>query len=162
MTTISRMTLRIALTGMVIATGFAAQAASEDGQAKAGKMRHERPSFSMLDTDNNGEISRDELAAQARVRFDKSDANGDGMLSAEEMGKAGKKHAEKRAAKMIKRHDANGDGMVSFEEMSKGHEDGRRAKMFDRIDADGNGSLSEEEFAKLGKRGKHKKQKSGE
>ena len=163
MTTISHMTARIALTGLVIATGFAAYAAT-DGEGKGGKMRHERPAFSALDTDGNGKLTREEMAAHERVRFDQMDANGDGQLSADELGKMGKKRAEKRAAKMMKRVDANDDGMISFEEMSSGKMGKRQTKMFDRIDADGNGSLSEEEFAKLGEHrgGKHKRQKSGE
>jgi Ca2+-binding EF-hand superfamily protein len=109
-------------------------------------------------------LTREEMAAQERVRFDQMDANGDGQLSADELGKMGKKRAEKRAAKMMKRVDANDDGMISFEEMSSGKMGKRQTKMFDRIDADGNGSLSEEEFAKLGEHrgGKHKRQKSGE
>lgn len=163
MTTISRMTARIALTGLVIATGFAANAAT-DGENKGGKMRHERPAFSTLDTDGNGQLTREELAAHERVRFDKIDADGDGQLSADELGQMGKKRAEKRAKKMMKRVDANGDGMISFEEMSEGKMGKRHAKMFDRIDADSNGSISEEEFAKMTKHrgGKHKRQKAGE
>ena len=154
----TRMTTRIVLTGLVIATGFAANAASGDDK-QGGKMRHERPSFSALDTNNDGQLTREELAARSKAHFDKADANGDGMLSADEMKQAGSKRAERRAKKMIKRHDANGDGMVSFAEMSSGEKEGRRAKMFDRIDADGNGSLSEEEFAKMQKRGHGKKKK---
>ena len=163
MTTISHMTVRIALTGLVIATGFAANAAT-DGDNKGGKMRHERPSFSTLDTDSNGALTREEMAAHTKVRFDKMDANSDGQLSADELGQAGKKRAQKRAAKMIVRVDANDDGMISFEEMSAGKMGKRQTKMFDRIDADGNGSLSEDEFAKLGERrgGKNKRQKAGE
>ena len=165
MTTISRMTARIALTGLVIATGFAANAAT-DGESKEGKMRKERPSFSALDTDGNGQLTVEELSAQARVRFDKIDTNGDGQLSANELGQTGKKRAEKRAAKMIERADANGDGTISFEELSAGKRGERQAKMFERADADGNGSISEEEFAEIAKHhrggGKHKRQKSGE
>lgn len=158
-----QMTTRLVLTGLVIATGFAAQAASDD-TTKPGKMRHERPSFSALDTDNNGELTREELGAQAKLRFDKADANGDGKLSAEELGQNGKKRAEERAAKMIERLDADKDGMLSQDELSKSRKGDRAEKMFDRVDADNNGTISEEEFAKLGKRGhgKKKRMKSGE
>ena len=161
---ISRMTTRIALTGLVIATGFAAQAASGDTEGKVGKMRHERSAFCTLDTDSNGELTRAELDAHARARFDTRDTDGDGALSAEEMTKEGHKRAEKRAAKMIKRHDANGDGKVSFEEMSSGKKEGRTDKMFERVDADKNGTISEEEFASMKKHrgGKHKGKKQGE
>ena len=164
MTKTTRTSMRIALTGLIIASGFAAQASGGDGEEKSqGKMRHERPSFSALDTDSNGALSKDELAARGRARFDAGDVDGDGMLSKDEMLKDGRKRAERRAGKMIKRHDANGDGMISFEEMKSGKHEDRLAKMFERIDADGNGTLSEEEFAKLEKLGrgngkrKHKK-----
>ncbi len=155
MTRFTTVTSRIVLTGLVIATGFAAQAASGDGEGKRdGKMRGERPSFEMLDADKNGELTMEELQAHARVRFDERDANKDGKLSAEEMVKDGQKRAEKRAGKMIERHDTDGDGMVSFEEMSNGRKEGRGAKMFERIDADSNGTISEEEYAQMKEMGR--------
>ena len=52
-------------------------------RAEAGKARAEL-GFAMRDADGDGLISRDEFAAPALQRFDRADANSDGILTPEE------------------------------------------------------------------------------
>lgn len=146
----SKMTLRILATSLVITAGFAASAAT-DGAGDGKSMKRERPSFSLLDVDGNGQLTREELAAHGKARFERFDANGDGLLSKEEMMQQGKRRAERRAEKIFKHADANGDGLLSFEEMNSGKRGDRMGKMFERMDADENGTISEAEFAEMGK-----------
>ena len=167
MTRISSMTTRMVLTGLVIATGFAAQAAG-DGQGKmGGKMHKERPSFSVLDADGNGELTKEELAMKGRERFEARDTNGDGKLSAEEIAAGVQEHAikkgKKRAGKLAR---GEGKAKQDFEKALAAMERRRKraAKMFDRIDADGNGTVSEQEYAQMKGmgHGKHKNKMRGD
>ena len=52
-------------------------------RAEAGKARAEL-GFAMRDADGDGLVSRDEFAAPALKRFDRADANSDGILTPEE------------------------------------------------------------------------------
>lgn len=151
----TKLTMRIMLTGLAITAGIAAQAST--GSQGEGKMKHERPAFSTLDTDGNGELSREEMTAHGKARFEARDTDGDGFLSKDEMMQAGKERAGKRAEKMLKRADANGDGKISFEEMTSGKRGERQAKMFERADTDGNGTISQAEFDEMPKHGHGKR-----
>jgi len=109
----------------------------------ATKMRHgARHSFTELDANGDGQITKDELTAHRIERFKQADADGDGSLSREELSAKASNRAERRISHMIERHDANGDGVLSMDEMSSRHKGG----MFERIDSDGNGTVSEAEF----------------
>ncbi|MEM7295233.1 MAG: calcium-binding protein [Pseudomonadota bacterium] len=114
----------------------------------------DRPSFSELDSDSNGEVTQAEFASFRAAKFAERDTNGDGSLSAEEMTAAAEnaERAERRVAKMIERHDDNGNGSLELGEIGPSEE--RMAERFERLDADGSGGISEEEFAEMrGKRG---------
>ena len=56
------------------------------------------PKFSIEEMDTNGDqmISKDEIAAHAKARFDQVDTNDDGKLSADEMAAHGEKEMTKR------------------------------------------------------------------
>ncbi len=108
--------------------------------------RHQMPTFQELDTDGNGEITQEEMAARGAARFAANDTDGDGFLTQEEIEAAAMSRAADRAARMIERMDANNDGKLALDEL-KSRTDGDR--MFDRVDADDSGSISEEEFAKM-------------
>ena len=90
------------------------------------------PKFSIEEMDTNGDqmISKEEIAAHAKARFDQVDTNDDGKLSADEMAAHGEKEMtkrmEKRQAKMVKRMDADDDGMLSAEELEKMKRKGKR------------------------------------
>ena len=126
------------------------------------KGRHDGPrgpriDFEQVDTNKDGNLSKDELAAHAKMRFDATDTDGNGAISKTEMQAEMEtkmkermaKRADKMMGKMLKRHDANNDGELSFDEMRNGD---RADKMFDRMDADEDGMISSEEFAQMGKR----------
>lgn len=114
-------------------------------------------SIEAIDTNGDQMISKAEIAAHAKTRFDQVDTDGDGKLTAEEMAAHGEKEMtkrmEKRHAKILKRMDEDGDGLLSFEEMqAKGQK--RTDKMFDRLDANEDGMLSAEELEKIKRKGK--------
>lgn len=133
---------------LALSAGFAA--------AKGGHgFNGPRVSFEQLDANGDGQVTKEELAAQATIRFNAVDTNGDGNLSAEEIAAASERAKENRIKRMIDKRDANGDGVLSQEEM-KG--DGDRAeRMFERLDDNNDGTISAEEFQeaqdKRGKRG---------
>ena len=62
-----------------------------EGKCGAGKMKGEgkcgegKCGMTMMDTDNDGTVSKDEYMAAKEANFAKMDANSDGVLSADEM-----------------------------------------------------------------------------
>lgn len=144
----------IAASAIVPATSFAKGPGQGGGQGQ-----HQRPSFEMLDADNDGNLTVAEFRARAMERFAEHDLDGDGLLTADEMTQAAAARASERAASMIARmienRDADGDGALSAEEMAGN----KGAKIFGKMDADGNGVISAEEFEQaqnLGPRGNRK------
>jgi len=80
-------------------------------------------------------------------KFDQIDTNKDGQLSREELKaakKAGKTQKQAKAAERFKHADANGDGAISRAEAEKGAP--RLAKKFDQIDTNKDGQLTQEEL----------------
>lgn len=123
--------------GMSIVLGGAMQgmAASDHGKGP-------RHAFEDLDANGDGQLTKNEMQAHMKARFDAADSDGNGVLSRAEMEARGHEKAAKRAGKMIERLDKDGDGGVSFEEAQAR----RGGKMFDRADADGDGAISQAEF----------------
>ncbi len=120
----------------------------------------EKPAFSAIDTDGNGQITEAEMQAyrSARVaeRFATADANNDGSLTVEEIVAAAREGAEdraqRRAERMMSRLDANENGTLEADELA-GRGD-RGGKGFGRADANNDGMLSEAEYdAMKGRRG---------
>lgn len=119
-------------------------------------------SFSALDANGDGIITKDDLAVRDEARFKSIDADGNGSVTQDELAA----HAEAKRAKrekarqerMMKRLDANEDGVLSAEEMFSGK---RAEKMFAKVDRNGDGQISEEEFDAMkkhrGKRGGKKR-----
>lgn len=110
--------------------------------AASGHGNGPRHSFEELDANSDGQLTKDEMAAHMKARFDGADADGNGILTRAEMEANGKKKAGKRANRMIERLDTNGDDGVSFAELQAG----RGGKMFERVDADGDGAITKAEF----------------
>ena len=130
------------------------------GASAARSLAGEHPAFEAIDTDGNGEITPEELAALADQRFAAADADGDGLLTAEEMKAAALQRIDDRVARMIARMDQNGDGALSADEMTHRRDP---ARMFNRIDSDDSGTISKAEFdaarekmqARMGRHGRH-------
>ncbi len=134
------------ISAVVVATvlGSTTFAVADNG----GNWHRKGPMLSIEEMDTNGDqmISKEEIAAHAKSRFDTVDTNGDGKLSTEEMAA----NAEKE---LTKRMDEDGDGLLSFEEMQAKRQE-RGNKMFDRLDENEDGMLSAEELEKMKQKGK--------
>ena len=142
----------IAALFLVPALGFAAD------NATAPKGERGSHFFKKADADGNGALSRaeaDKAMPRLAAKFDQIDTNKDGQLSRDEL-KAWRKthkHAHKhgnkterhaRAAERFKHADANGDGMISRAEAGKNAP--RLAQKFDAIDANKDGQLTQDEL----------------
>lgn len=136
--------------------------------AQAQPMHDKGELFAALDTDNSGQLDRQELSnmreTMAKMRFKAVDTNGDGKVGKAEF----MARAEQRAERMFKQIDKDGNGSLDANEAQsphhgkKGHRghDGdhdkrgdrdhakgeRHEKMFERMDRDSNGSVSRNEF----------------
>jgi Ca2+-binding EF-hand superfamily protein len=70
--------------------------------------------FSLMDSNNDGLLSKEEVLSFHQQRFTLMDADADGLLTKEEM----KNHRQK---KRFMRMDSNQDGVISEEEMILSH-----------------------------------------
>ncbi|MES2834606.1 MAG: EF-hand domain-containing protein [Pseudomonadota bacterium] len=82
-----------------------------------------------------GNMTLADMQARSDRRFDRMDANGDGVITSEEMGDEGG-----RGGRMLERADANNDGRITRAEMQAGSQ-----AMFRRMDSNGDGKVTEEE-----------------
>ncbi|WP_294225990.1 EF-hand domain-containing protein [uncultured Shimia sp.] len=148
---------------VIAALGVTAVAASAKEGGKMRHMRGQMPSFEQLDTNGDGFITVEEMAAKAAERFAGIDVDGDGVITKEELTAFAESKGNDRMVKkldhMMSRMDANGDGQLSVDEMKpKGD---RTAKMLEKFDTDGDGKISKAEFdaaqaARAGKRSERK------
>ena len=90
-----------------IAQNFDAIDANHDGQVTFDelhafmKARHAQAGhkmFASVDTNGDGKVSRDEFMAQAAARFDRLDANKDGVLTPDELRAGHHRHGPRGAA----------------------------------------------------------------
>ena len=117
--------------------------------AKSGD-RGGRMSFEQFDTNNDGQITQDEIAAMRSERFAKADTDGDGFITLDELTAQSVKRAEERAAGMMEKLDTDGDGKLSEEDMAQSSRAGR---MFERLDQDNDGVITKAEFDEARKHG---------
>lgn len=109
--------------------------------------------FAAVDADGDGKLTRAEMMAHAKARFDAADTDGNGKLSAGEIKAQAaarseemrEMRSERMASRMIERMDADDDGEISFDEMPG--QQSRAGMMFGQLDNDGDGAISSEEFA---------------
>ncbi|SFC70237.1 EF-hand domain-containing protein [Tropicimonas isoalkanivorans] len=118
-----------------------------------------RPSFSELDADGDGKLTRAEMqampAAMAAARFRAADRNGDGKIDAAELaaslGQARSTRNPARADVMLSRFDSNGDGAIGRSEMTAAIGRNRSGAPGDRFmawaDTDRDGAISAAEYA---------------
>ncbi|MEO0816930.1 MAG: calcium-binding protein [Pseudomonadota bacterium] len=128
----------IALTLTLGAATMALPAAADDHRGGHGER------LQALDTNGDGNISRDEAEAARQAMFAQADANGDGSITEAEFTAAAEARAEERRAnrqgRAFGRADANGDGVLTLDETG-----GRIDAMFERVDTDGDGLITEAE-----------------
>ena len=120
-------------------------------------------SFEELDTNSDGMITADDIAAYQDARFSKIDSDGDGMISLSEweanFTEVISERKQSRIAKMFSRIDENDDEMISAEELADKRMNFDR--IVDKLDQDGDGSISEDEFNEGKAKGRKGKRKSG-
>lgn len=109
--------------------------------------------FERLDTNADGHITREEVAAARAARIAALDADGDGVVTRDEAVVFARAEAadraERRAGAMFDRADADGDGRLTAAELMAGGGGMRGGmdigRMFDRLDSDGDSAISREE-----------------
>jgi len=107
----------LALSGVIVASLAVA------GNSGSHDRKHRMFQAATIDSNGDGALSRDEVLAHNRLRFDRLDSDGDGMISADEF--------SARLVSMFSRMDANADGLLQGEELPRrmgryGHEHGAR------------------------------------
>ncbi|QDL90738.1 hypothetical protein FDP22_02395 [Paroceanicella profunda] len=149
---------------LVALSPLAAGAASSGGAGPQGHgpSGHGPAMFMKMDADGDGTVTRAEVDAFRKARFDAADANHDGEITRDELVASmtqrleqerldrEKRRAEGMADRMMARADGNGDGVISAGEPPATFED----MMFRRFDTDGDGTISAQE-AEAGQRMMH-------
>lgn len=101
---------------MVIASGLALSGVIVASLAVAGNngphhKKHRMFNAATIDSNGDGTLSRDEVLAHNRLRFDRLDQDSNGMISADEF--------SARLIAMFSRMDANSDGLLQGEELPR-------------------------------------------
>ncbi|MEM9011540.1 MAG: hypothetical protein AAGE18_09955 [Pseudomonadota bacterium] len=112
--------------------------------------------FEAADRDNDGRVTRAEVAAQAEARFAAADSDGDGRVAEHELAAAIEERlrasvedrAAALAARMLRRGDDNDDGALDPAELSAAR-GFSSARWFDLADADDDGAVTRAELSEL-------------
>ena len=149
MTRISKLT---ALTLGTLAAALVASTAMADRGPGADRAGGQGPfaafDFAAVDTNKDGKITLEEIAAHRTAEIAAADTDKDGLLSEAELSALNHKRLSDRAGsmatRMISRLDSDKDGKLSADEMQAARP---AQRMFDRVDTDKDGALSEAEIA---------------
>ncbi|MFT5932313.1 MAG: hypothetical protein ACI93G_001398 [Hyphomonas sp.] len=130
----------VAASALVIAVPFAAQA--ERGHGRDGGPDSEH--MKAVDTNGDGDISKEEVQAFRTTMFKAADANQDGALTLDEMtlhhdAMEAQRKAEHQV-RMFEKLDTDANGTVSAAEFAA-----RPMRGMERFDTDGDGTVSDEE-----------------
>lgn len=123
--------------------GTAAMAQDTNMQAeKPAAQSREGRGFDRLDADKDGFISPEEFGSRRIDALKAADTNGDGELSQEELAAhIQKRETERRARQMSRMLDIDGDGKVTIAEIERQNE-----KRLALIDANDDGKISPDEM----------------
>ena len=132
----------IGAAAIVIAVPFAAQAERGFGRHDGSHGEH----MKAVDTNGDGDISKEEVEAFRATMFNAADANKDGSLSLAEMTAHHEAQQAQRMAERQARHfarmDTDGDGKITAAEFAS-----QPMRGMERMDTDGDGVVTEEERA---------------
>ena len=110
----------------------------------------ERPAFSELDANGDGQLTLEEMTAHREARFTAADTDGDGNLSRDELIAAAMGRVAERIDAQLEQFDDNEDGMLSANEMDDMRPRGPGPEQaFARMDGDGDGVVTEAEFDEM-------------
>ena len=123
--------------GTLSESEFAAQ-----GKGRAGK-NFKRPTFTEMDKNSDGVLAKEEVGGPLFADFELLDTDNSGTLSIDELsvlrkGRPGKNFKRPTFAEM----DKNSDGVLAKEEVG-----GRLSADFERLDTDSSGTLSADELS---------------
>ncbi len=85
------------------------------GMMMGGSQRH---AMTMFDTDDDGTLSTEEMAAGIQAELTTYDTDADGTLSLEEFAAMHAAHTRPMTVRAFQMHDADGDAQVTKEEMA--------------------------------------------
>ncbi len=109
---------------------------------RGGMMVPPELNFAAVDTNKDGKLSKDEIAAFRKGRAASIDSNGDGKLSVAEIAAAWPKNMADRAQQFVDDRDTDGDGMLSAAEML---DPPVPANFFDMVDTNKDGVIDQTE-----------------
>lgn len=101
--------------------------------------------FQRLDTDENGEISRQEIDAAHDALRAAMDSDGDGHISRQERRAHFRQVQDERRQEAFSRLDTDSDGAIGLAEFQARAQE-RAARQFARLDSDGDGVLDQKEL----------------
>lgn len=137
------MTLQKLLLGsaaaLVLSLSTAAADSNSDGTERATRIER---IFVELDSNQDGQITQEEIVIGAETRFTKADTDADGKLSKEEFTANMGRHGERAFSRL----DSDGDGFVTKEELDAALNDGRTMQWLQKADANGDGAITREEL----------------
>lgn len=106
---------------------------------------HESRMLQMLDTDDSGGITMDEITAEHGRLVAAADVDGDGALSADEFRRRGHLFQSLATTTLFDLIDADGDGLLTSAELNAPSE-----RWFGRYDVDGDGVMDADELPQRG------------
>lgn len=121
-----------------------------------GKKFSKMSALKNADTNKDGTITKAELEAAQKVKFEKFDKDKNGEVTKEEVLARIARHLEKRAERITRRFDTNKDGKVTVEEFQA-----RADRQLYMLDLNDDGQINKDEMPRwlrhAGKRHKHKR-----
>ncbi|MBM3508937.1 MAG: hypothetical protein FJX61_02190 [Alphaproteobacteria bacterium] len=134
----------VALVALLGATAAVAQPAP--APAQAGPEHRFGRLIALLDTDGDGKISAEEIAAEQKRLFTAADVNADGKLSPDEFRRRGAWFQALSVVTLFDLLDTNGDSAVTLDEIQNPSK-----RWFKRYDTNNNGKLDDDELAQHGR-----------
>lgn len=137
-------------------TAMHAHRRARHAEGRGGRGRH-GDRMALMDSNEDGVISRDEVTGRALERFDRMDSNSDGEIDAAEREQMRGRHRERHAERGANRPtpDANGDGRVTREEIGS-----HALERFNQADTNSDSVVSREE--RQAARAAHRAERHGE